>query len=161
MVGTPKSQGRRAARFRKIAAALLIAAVVAFPVVSSAAERFAPVTIGYILDHGCPQARTAFRYELAKQDAGNMGDLRRMRRLAKEASDMWYACSKQASDQYVHDWALEFHDADLATAAKSYDDPWGGLACEQLNDLAYATQYDDVRKEALKMKKFFCQVPEQ
>ncbi len=145
----------------KIAIALLIMVLAIGPAVSRADDHSTPRTIGYMLDHGCSQARAAGRDEAASQDALNTGHLRLHNRLDKKASDLWYACSKETANPYVHDWALCLHDADLWYAANGPDDPWSVLACLQVNELAYATQYDDVRKAALEFKKANCQTAAQ
>jgi len=155
VLAIPKNPGRRAAPFKNIAVALLIAAVVAYPVASSAAR--AHGTVGYMLENDCSQGRAAFGDERAATDAFNMGDFRRARRQFKKASDLWYGCSKETSDQYAHDQYLLAHDQDLANASDNNSDPWIALACAQLNELAYATQFSLVRKEALKTKNIWCQ----
>jgi hypothetical protein len=113
----------------------------------------APGTIGYLLQYGCAGGASAFQLESQRSDAWNTGDKSRALALSKRASNLWYACTKQTSDPYVHDWAVLYYANDLAFAGPSFDDLWTTIACSHLNDLAYATRFSDVRKIALNDKK--------
>jgi hypothetical protein len=131
-------------------AASVLVAVLLFRV--SSAQTYQPGTVGYLLQHGCARAT---RLKDAAYDAYNTGHITKALRLYKEASDLFYYCAKQTSDPYVHDWALERYAEALAIAG-TRDDPWVGIACFQLNELAYETRFSDVRKAALQAKRMDC-----
>lgn len=138
---------------RAFAAIGLLAFATPAPAVPQAARSG---TVGYALERGCSNGHLALQVDREATDAFFTGNSSRAQILSKRASDLWYYCSKQTSDPYVHDWAREFYAGDLAAAASSLSDSLMVVACSQLNELAFATHYGDVRRKALHDKQIFC-----
>ena len=106
-------------------------------------------TIGAMLRRDCANGPRAKDLESKGDDAENLAEFSDSRAYYGEAAKLEYYCAKETNDPYAHDWYRYFYALDLYGSIEYTNDPGNSIAYGALNDLAAATQYDDVRKAAL------------
>ena len=134
-----------------LAVGVLLTCVVVAP--TSAETR-----VGYVITR-CADGRQAESVDHQVSAALAVGDYRQGDALAKQAAEIWYECAQRIRDPYGHDLALILYAQDLLGSI-DLDDPRQRLRADvitsivynAMNELAYATRYNDIRRMALATK---------
>ncbi len=132
-----------------VSATVLVIVCAMMPLVASAD------TYEQVLEHNCPNAHQIASLRERDDEAEALLDKDRFaleRALARED----FRCSQQVSDPYLHDAALLVYGNDLLNSFLQNDGDalrYLPFVAKQMNDLAAATMFEDIRHHALALKK--------